>query len=49
MVHDWGSRDATFLKINHEVLTRLPEIVNGAGNTLRCRCRAPAHSPSRRC
>src|SRR5437588_2071064 len=31
MVHDWGSRDATFLKINTEVLTRLPEIVNGAG------------------
>src|SRR4051812_1161934 len=32
MVHDWGSRDATFLKINGEVLTRLPEIVNGAGD-----------------
>jgi 2-aminoethylphosphonate-pyruvate transaminase len=32
MVHDWGSRDATFLKINAEVLTRLPEIVNGAGD-----------------
>src|SRR5437588_5345197 len=31
MVHDWGSRDAAFLKINSEVLTRLPEIVNGAG------------------
>jgi len=30
MVHDWGSRDATFLRINAEVLTRLPEIVNGA-------------------
>jgi 2-aminoethylphosphonate-pyruvate transaminase len=29
MVHDWGSRDATFLKINREVLTRLPEVVNG--------------------
>jgi len=29
MVHDWGSRDAAFLKINAEVLTRLPEIVNG--------------------
>ncbi|MEM7060082.1 MAG: 2-aminoethylphosphonate--pyruvate transaminase [Pseudomonadota bacterium] len=28
MVHDWGSRDATFLKINKEVLERLPEIVN---------------------
>ncbi|TMJ02705.1 MAG: 2-aminoethylphosphonate--pyruvate transaminase [Alphaproteobacteria bacterium] len=32
MVHDWGSRDATFLKINAEVLTRLPEIVNGEGD-----------------
>ena len=32
MVHDWGSRDAAFLKINSEVLTRLPEIVNGAGD-----------------
>ena len=32
MVHDWGSRDATFLKINREVLARLPEIVNGAGD-----------------
>ena len=29
MVHDWGSRDAAFLKINQAVLTRLPEIVNG--------------------
>src|SRR2546423_4893629 len=29
MVHDWGSRDATFLKINGEVLARLPEIING--------------------
>src|SRR5689334_15360871 len=32
MVHDWGSRDATFLKINSEVLTRLPEVVNGQGD-----------------
>jgi 2-aminoethylphosphonate-pyruvate transaminase len=31
MVHDWGSRDAAFLRINSEVLTRLPEIVNGEG------------------
>jgi len=31
MVHDWGSRDATFLRINREVLERLPEIVNGRG------------------
>ena len=29
MVHDWGSRDAAFLKINGEVLSRLPEIING--------------------
>jgi 2-aminoethylphosphonate-pyruvate transaminase len=32
MVHDWGSRDATFLKINSDVLTRLLEVVNGAGD-----------------
>jgi 2-aminoethylphosphonate--pyruvate transaminase len=31
MVHDWGSRDAAFLKINKDVLTRLPEIIHGAG------------------
>lgn len=31
MVHDWGSRDAAFLKINREVLERLPEIVNASG------------------
>jgi len=30
MVHDWGSRDATFLKINREVLARLPEIIGAA-------------------
>ena len=29
MVHDWGSRDATFLRINRTVLERLPEIING--------------------
>jgi 2-aminoethylphosphonate-pyruvate transaminase len=32
MVHDWGSRDATFLKINREVLERLPEIAHAAGS-----------------
>lgn len=32
MVHDWGSRDATFLEINREVLDRLPEVV-GAANS----------------
>jgi 2-aminoethylphosphonate-pyruvate transaminase len=28
MVRDWGSRDATFLGINKEVLERLPEVAN---------------------
>ncbi len=28
MVHDWGSRDATFLRINREVLAALPAIVH---------------------
>jgi len=32
MVHDWGSRDATFLEINATVLKRLPEIVNGTAD-----------------
>ncbi|MEQ1614140.1 MAG: 2-aminoethylphosphonate--pyruvate transaminase, partial [Hyphomicrobiaceae bacterium] len=31
MVHDWGSRDAAFLRINKEVLERLPEVVHGVG------------------
>lgn len=30
MVHDWGSRDAEFLRINREVLERLPTIANAA-------------------
>jgi 2-aminoethylphosphonate-pyruvate transaminase len=29
MVHDWGSRDATFLKINTEVLARVRDVVDG--------------------
>jgi 2-aminoethylphosphonate-pyruvate transaminase len=29
MVHDWGSRDATFVRINGEVLAQLPRIANG--------------------
>lgn len=29
MLHDWGSRDAGFVGINHAVLARLPEIVGG--------------------
>ncbi len=31
MVHDWGSRDAAFLRINREVMDRLPEVVHGQG------------------
>ena len=31
MVHDWGSRDATFLRINKEVLEGLPAVVNATG------------------
>jgi 2-aminoethylphosphonate-pyruvate transaminase len=31
MLHDWGSRDAAFLRINKEVLDRLPDIVNARG------------------
>ena len=31
MLHDWGSRDATFLAINKDVLERLPDIVNARG------------------
>jgi 2-aminoethylphosphonate-pyruvate transaminase len=30
MVHDWGSRDATFLKINREVLESLPAIAHAS-------------------
>ncbi|WP_270933552.1 2-aminoethylphosphonate--pyruvate transaminase [Falsiroseomonas oryzae] len=30
MVHDWGSRDAEFLRINREVLDRLPAIAHAA-------------------
>jgi 2-aminoethylphosphonate-pyruvate transaminase len=30
MLHDWGSRDATFEQINREVMERLPGIVNAA-------------------
>lgn len=29
MVHDWGSRDATFIKINTEVLARVRDIIHG--------------------
>jgi 2-aminoethylphosphonate-pyruvate transaminase len=29
MVHDWGSRDAAFLRINDEVLARVRDVVHG--------------------
>ncbi|MBZ0149741.1 MAG: 2-aminoethylphosphonate--pyruvate transaminase [Pseudorhodoplanes sp.] len=29
MVHDWGSRDATFIRINQSVLTTLTKIIGG--------------------
>lgn len=32
MVHDWGSRDAAFIKINQSVLDRLPAIANGGAD-----------------
>src|SRR5215469_6072105 len=31
MVHDWGSRDAEFLRINRMVLDRLIELAGGQG------------------
>ena len=31
MVHDWGSRDATFIALNAEVLDSLPKIIHGEG------------------
>ncbi|WP_153074314.1 2-aminoethylphosphonate--pyruvate transaminase [Paraburkholderia bonniea] len=31
MMHDWGSRDARFISINHAVLAQLAEIVHGEG------------------
>jgi len=32
MIHDWGSRDATFIKINQSVLSRLPAVVNAGAD-----------------
>ena len=32
MVHDWGSRDATFIRINQSVLTTLVEIIGGGSD-----------------
>lgn len=31
MVHDWGSRDATFIGVNKAVLDGLPKIIHGEG------------------
>jgi 2-aminoethylphosphonate-pyruvate transaminase len=31
MVHDWGSRDATFVRINREMLETITEIAGGTG------------------
>lgn len=31
MVHDWGSRDATFIAINRAVMDGLPKIIHGEG------------------
>ena len=31
MVHDWGSRDATFLRINREVLEQITVLAGGVG------------------
>jgi 2-aminoethylphosphonate-pyruvate transaminase len=46
MLHDYGSRDATFIDLNARILERLVGIVNGEGMS-RCRCRAAAPSWSR--
>jgi len=32
MIHDWGSRDATFVGINNDVLERLPAIAGGGAD-----------------
>ena len=32
MVHDWGSRDATFLRINREVLEQITALAGGVGS-----------------
>jgi 2-aminoethylphosphonate-pyruvate transaminase len=32
MVHDWGSRDATFIGVNKAVLEALPKIIHGEGD-----------------
>src|SRR5689334_9509624 len=32
MVHDWGSRDATFIRINQSVLTTLVDVIGGGSD-----------------
>jgi 2-aminoethylphosphonate-pyruvate transaminase len=32
MVHDWGSRDATFVGINKAVMDELPKVIHGEGS-----------------
>jgi 2-aminoethylphosphonate-pyruvate transaminase len=34
MLHDWGSRDATFLALNAQVLEQLPKVINAEGTHL---------------
>ena len=34
MLHDWGSRDAAFIRINREVLERLTELAGGGDDTV---------------
>src|ERR1700741_4985343 len=32
MIHDWGSRDASFVEINQSVLSRLSALINGGAD-----------------
>ena len=32
MVHDWGSRDATFVGINKAVMDELPKVIHGGSD-----------------
>ena len=36
MVHDWGSRDAEFLRINRMVLDKIVELAGGQGTQPPC-------------
>ena len=42
MLHDYGSRDATFIELNARVLERLVDIVGGRGCQLQLERRGPA-------